>query len=135
MKVTGLDGKEYKFNPSKHSNRKQRSGKSQYHILARSAITETFPNDVIMEEITLPGSSRSALYADFFIQRVSLIVEVHGEQHYEFVPFFHKTKANFLLSKKRDRDKKEWCDINGFKYLALSYKEVEEWKHQIRNAT
>ncbi|NCV19550.1 MAG: hypothetical protein EBW42_12500 [Rhodobacterales bacterium] len=40
---------------------------------------------------------------------INHIIEVHGEQHYEFSAFFHGTKLNFIKHKKRDKDKKQWC--------------------------
>lgn len=131
-RVTGLDGKEYKFNFTKYRNRKFRNNKSSYHLQARDIIKEIWPTSSLYEEITLPGSKRlgrgSLLYADFFLPELMLVVEVHGKQHYEYSPFFHKDKMDFALAKQRDRDKIEWCGLNDIKVAVLPYNEREQWK-------
>ena len=63
-----------------------------------------------------------------------LAVEVHGQQHYEFTPFFHQTKADFLLAKAKDEDKIEWCELNNIDLSTLKYSETDEyWRLQIEN--
>jgi hypothetical protein len=38
----------------------------------------------------------------------------------------------FMKHKKRDQEKKEWCEINGIEYIELPYNEtVAEWKKRI----
>ena len=94
----GLDGKEHKL--ILQSTKRKTRAKSAPHQKALSLLLEILPGVVIFEEVTLPGCG---LYLDIFMPSISLAVEVHGRQHYEFVPFFHKTKADFLLARKRDR--------------------------------
>lgn len=133
--VVGFDGRDHLFNYSKNKFRKSRSNKSSYHTEARKILSDYFSQYSIYEEVTLPGSKkpsrRSLLYADFFIPEVMLIVEVHGEQHYKFSPFFHRSKADFFKSKKRDKDKIEWCQLNNIDILILPYDEKEQWKKMI----
>ncbi len=105
--------------------------RSELHIRARKILKSLFPCDKILEEVTLPGSKKngSVLYADFFIPSRSLMVEVHGKQHYEYIPFFHGSKLGFVKSKLRDNDKKEWCDINNIELVELPYNLTdEEWR-------
>jgi len=136
MTVIGFDGKEHKFNYSKYNYRKNRGNKSSHHKRAYSVIKELFPNLSVYEEVTLPGSKRigrkTLLYADFFIPDLMLVIEVHGKQHYKYIPFFHDTKMNFIKAKQRDSDKKEWCEMNDIDLLALPhYEKDEEWKLKI----
>lgn len=93
-------------------------------------LKKLFPNTIIFEEITTPEN----LYLDIFIPSIPLIVEVHGKQHYEFTPFFHGTYAKFLLSKKRDREKIEWANINNFPIATLPYDKENEWESIILKA-
>ena len=92
----------------------------------------------ILEEVKLPGSRdparRSVLFLDFFIPDIKFAVEVHGRQHYEYVPFFHKTKAGFYQSKRRDVIKKDWCELNEIELVTLNYAEPESWKEQIESS-
>ena len=137
MRAIGLDGKEYKWNitnyvPDKDCDRPR----SQYHIKARSLLREIFPRDMILEEVSLPGSKtnfrRSTLYADFYLPNRNLMVEVHGEQHYTFNNFYHKNKMEFFKSQQRDRDKIEWCQLNDLKLVSLKHSDdIETWRKLI----
>lgn len=129
IQITGLDGKTYKWNYSKYYKRRERKH-SNLHDEARGILQEKFKNYSIYEEVTLPGSD---LYADFFIPQLSLIIEVHGEQHYKHIPFFHKTYAEFLLGQKRDRDKKRWCELNEITYIELPFNKIDDWPQICEN--
>ena len=125
----GLDGKEHKL--ILQSTKRKSRAKSAPHQKALSLLLEILPGVVIFEEVTLPGCG---LYLDIFMPSISLAVEVHGKQHYEFVPFFHKTKADFLLARKRDRDKLEWCNLNDVTLVTLPHDEEDQWKSLISSA-
>lgn len=134
MKIIGLDGKEHSWIPSNNIvNTKNRSG---LHLNAKKLLKEKYPNDRILEEIVLPGTNtnnrKSVLKADFFIPVRSLLVEVHGEQHTEFNNFFFKNKMEFYKAQARDRDKKQWCELNEIALLELFHNEsIEEWRDKI----
>lgn len=139
MKVIGINGKEYVWNLSKYDvfydDTKKRS---KYHIRARQILKEIFNSYRILEEVKLPGSTapnkRSVLYLDFYIPSIKFAVEVHGQQHYEFNPFFHKSKADFVLSKARDEDKIDWCKLNNITITILKYSESDdEWRQRIKS--
>lgn len=139
MKVVGINGKEYVWNLSEYDvfnndNRKR----SKYHIRARNILKEIFNSYRILEEVKLPGSTeshrKSVLYLDFYIPTISLAIEVHGQQHYEYNPFFHRSKADFLKSKARDEDKIDWCTLNNIKLITLKYSESDdEWRKRIKS--
>jgi hypothetical protein len=133
-KVTGLNNREYKWNLSdcRILNDETRP-RSKYHVFARSIISSIFHSYIVLEEVPLPGSGKRAsmLYLDFFIPNLDIAIEVHGEQHYNFVQFFHKTKVNFLKSQIRDINKEKWCELNNIKLITLKYSEMESWREQI----
>ena len=59
-------------------------------------------------------------------------VEVHGEQHYKFVGHYHNNALGFMKHKKRDKEKLEWCELNGIKYIELPFNESDsEWLNRI----
>lgn len=139
MKVVGFNGKEYNWNLSKYSTTKdkERSKRSQYHLRARSVLSEIFHSYIILEEVKLPGSvathKKSVLYFDFYVPNIKLAVEVHGQQHYQFSQFFHKNKLDFIKAQNRDDDKKEWCDLNNIVLVVLKYSETDdEWRGRLR---
>lgn len=125
MNVIGLDGKEYKWNFSKYYFRKKRENKSNLHKEARLLIGSIFKHHSVYEEVSLPGTD---LYADFWIPSLKTLIEVHGEQHYIHIPFFHKTKADFLKAQHRDRLKREWCELNSITWIVLPYDLKEAWE-------
>jgi len=138
LKVTGLNGREYNLNLQKYdvkANDKRK--RSRHHIRARKLIKEVYHSYRILEEVKLPGSTsahkRSVLYLDFFIPNIRKAVEVHGRQHYEHIPFFHKSKADFILAKARDEDKIEWCEINDIEIITLKFSgSDDEWRKSIK---
>lgn len=136
MRVIGFDKKIYNINFSKSAHKSFRENKSAYHNKARKLISEIFPFEVVYEETTLPGSRTRAtglLYADFIIPKLSIIIEVHGEQHYKFSKFFHKTKKGFQEHKRRDFKKMEWCLLNDITMIVLPFDKEEEWESLLKN--
>lgn len=137
MKIVGLNGREYNINLNKYIVKKDdKTVKSKYHIAARELLADTFKGYNILEEVKLPGSrcpsKKSALFLDFFVPNLMLGIEVHGQQHYEFCKFFHKTKAGFLTAKRRDCIKEEWCKLNNIDLIVLKYSDtIEDWRNQI----
>ena len=92
----------------------------------------------ILEEVKLPGSTdvhrKGVLYLDFLIPQIKLAIEVHGQQHYEYTPFFHKNKAGFAVAQKKDDDKIAWCELNKVDIIILKYSDTDEqWREQIEN--
>jgi|TARA_Y100000401_G_scaffold102462_1_gene92797 hypothetical protein len=138
LKVVGLNGREYNLNLQKYdvkANDKRK--RSKHHVRARKLIKEVYHSYRILEEVKLPGSTsthkRSVLYLDFFIPNIRKAVEVHGRQHYEYTPFFHKSKADFILAKARDEDKIEWCELNNIEIVTLKYSgSDDEWRKSIK---
>ena len=137
MKVIGLNNREYNLNLKKYIVRADdKTKKSKYHLQARELIKQIFSSYTILEEVKLPGSrdpsKKSTLFLDFLVPGVKMAIEVHGQQHYEYSPFFHKTKAGFYQSLKRDEIKAEWCELNNFNLVVLKYSDnIDRWRQQI----
>ena len=54
-----------------------------------------FPSKKVYEEVYFPwaqASSGALLQYDFCIPEHKLLIELNGEQHYFFTPYFHRTK-------------------------------------------
>lgn len=132
MKVKDLSGKTHSWNLVGYTVDKNSStAKSNPHLIARQLLKEEFPTDPILEEVPLPGEQ---LYFDFYLPRRKLAIEVHGEQHFKFVAFFHGDKNGFMRCMANDQRKIEWCKLNGIKILILKEVEtVDEWRTTIRS--
>jgi len=132
MNVTDLDGNITNWNITGHID-KAYAKKSSFHIQAREILKRLYPTMQILEEVPISTRRSETLYLDFYLPLNKTCIEVHGEQHYEFTPFYHPNKMAFLKSQKRDREKKEWCDINGISYIELPYNQTDNWENIIVN--
>jgi len=134
MKVTDLLGKTTNWRLKGHMAGEGHRVTSAPHKAARAVIRGMFPTISFKEEVPI-STGRGTLYLDFYLPIYKLAIEVHGQQHYQYTPHFHHTRAGFLASKQRDRDKVLWCEINGLTIVELPYNEEEDdWKQRIYNA-
>ena len=110
------------------------ANKSNLHLKARSVLTSCFPTLQLLEEIPVLIRKNETLFLDFYLPLIQTCIEVHGEQHYKFVPFYHHSPLGFIRSQKRDREKVEWCEINQIKFIALPFDENEnQWIGRLTN--
>tara|TARA_A100001201_G_scaffold128629_1_gene113732 strand:+ start:5934 stop:6356 length:423 start_codon:yes stop_codon:yes gene_type:complete len=139
MKVIGINGKEYAWNLTSYNvDANDKRKRSKFHVRARKLLKTIFHSYRILEEVKLPGSTEShrkgVLYLDFYIPQIMMAIEVHGQQHYEYTPFFHKNKADFAIAKAKDEDKISWCELNKIDIIVLKYSDTDEqWREQIEN--
>lgn len=74
----------------------------------------------------LKESAAARLQLDFYIDELRMAVEVQGEQHYRFIPHFHKDLAGFYALQKRDKDKAYLCEKNGVElYEVFTYTDAD----------
>ena len=132
MKVLGFDGRQYPFPPSgKMPNDNDSRKRSSLHLRAREILRKMYPTERVLEEVVLPGTK--GLSADFYLPYRKMVVECHGEQHYNFVRHFHGSKLNFLRSKRNDARKEEWCVLNNISLIELPYNEDKnEWEARLK---
>lgn len=133
MLVKDLDGNTHNWLLTGNMAKGKITNKSSYHLRARSIITEVYPTLQILEEVPIQLRKNEILYLDFYLPLKKICFEVHGEQHYKFVPFYHSNILGFLKAQKRDREKQEWCENNSIKYISLAYNKENEWRDQIVN--
>lgn len=132
MNVVDLDGKPSLWNLTGYVAKGRNLNKSKLHLETRKLLSETYPTIQILEEVPISVRKSETLYLDFYLPLLKKCIEVHGEQHYKFIGFYHNNMLSFLKSKKRDQDKQEWCETNGIKYIALPYSEnTVQWKKRI----
>jgi hypothetical protein len=126
-----MDGRSHIINFENDT--KECSNQSTLHLKAREIIKKCLPFCTVYEEVMLNGctKNKSTLVADFFIPQLLILIEVHGQQHYKFTPYFHKTEAEFKLYVENDVVKKEWCTLNNISYIELPYNRIKEWKEII----
>lgn len=133
MQVKDLDGNTYNWQLIGNIAHGTALNKSSLHLEARSIIHESFPTLQVLEEVPVNVRRTELLYLDFYLPLLKKCIEVHGEQHYKFSRFFHNTALGFIKHKKRDQDKKEWCELNNITYIELAFDKKDEWIKRIKN--
>ena len=134
MIYTGLDGKEYKVNLSKHLERGL--NKSKLHLQVREFLKTNFPMYPTFEEVSIKGfPKRSTYFFDFMIPGLRKNFEAAGSQHYKFTGFFHGNKLEYLKACQRDKLKQEWCLLNKFTLYEFRFDETEaDWLKKLSKA-
>ena len=135
MRTIDLDGNYCNWSITGHIRKNNdKRVRSEYHLRTRALLKEIFPTCQILEEVLIPVRKGRHLYLDFFLPLHNLSIEVHGEQHYKFIPFYHGSSLGFVNSQKRDREKVEWCNINNIEVIELPFNENDnEWKRRIQD--
>jgi very-short-patch-repair endonuclease len=133
MKVKDLNGNTHSWSLTGHLSHGRIENKSSYHLNARQLLKQIFPTLQILEEVPINVRKNEILYLDFYLPLKKICIEVHGEQHYKFIPFYHKTLLDFSKAKKRDTEKQEWCQTNGISYISLPHFEtLLEWENKLK---
>lgn len=60
-----------------------------------------------------------------YVQGGPAVVEVQGEQHYQFVSRFYKSRKDFMAAHERDRRKISYCLANQIPIYCIPYWEIE----------
>jgi hypothetical protein len=61
------------------------------------------------------------LEIDCYNHELRLGVEYQGQQHYKYIPYFHKNKEAFMNQKYRDELKRRMCKDNGIIVIEVPY--------------
>ncbi len=86
---------------------------------------ELFPNFRLEEEKQcMVGQQR--LYCDIAVPMLSLVIECHGRQHFEYVKHFHTSEQGFEAAKQRDAAKAHTIKEAGWFLLIIRYDEWEK---------
>ena len=97
------------------NSKKKKMSRGQAAIV--QTIEKILPNEKIEFELYLGEK----LYLDIYIPLYGIGIEYHGRQHFEWVPFFHPTEADFRLAQRRDLRKEELCREKGISLVSFRY--------------
>jgi len=61
------------------------------------------------------------LELDLYNDDLKLAVEFHGEQHYNYIPHWHRTYAGYVAQVERDNIKLKICDARGVYVITVPY--------------
>lgn len=133
MKVRDFKGRETSWPPQGHEvSFDDRRPRSELHLRCRELLRQMYPTQPILEEVPIPGLG---LFCDFYLPMRKVVIECHGQQHYKYTPHFHKSRFDFAHSRKRDRRKQEWCQLNNLRMAILPFNEGDdEWRTRVEEA-
>ncbi len=66
------------------------------------------------------------LEIDLYNDNLKLGVEINGDQHYKFIPYFHRNIEAFRNQRYRDEMKKVKCQKRGITLIEVPYKVGEK---------
>ncbi len=133
MRIIDLNGqsKNWKISGKLLSANFRRTVRSNLHLTTKKLLIELFPTFKIIEEVPIPIRDHEILYFDFYIILRETAIEVQGQQHFQFIPFFHHDLQGFIRQKQNDKAKKEWCELNNINLITLLYNETtDEWRNR-----
>lgn len=79
-------------------------------------LQEYWKDHIVFEEFPVAGTRLSL---DFYNANKRIAIEVQGRQHTEYVPFFHRTKTNYLSQLRRDQQKLDFCQLNNIHLIEV----------------
>lgn len=103
----------------------EKDGNSKLERKFRELVKPYWKNKyIVLFQMTIPGS---LLKIDFFNVNKKIAVEIQGEQHDEWNPFFFKNRMEYASSIQRDMSKYDWCQQNGIKLLELKEEDLNDY--------
>ena len=95
------------------------SSRSKIQNKVKKFLKPHWSHHVVFEEFPIPATRLSL---DFLNATKNIAVEVQGNQHIKYIPFFHQSRTDFLKQMKRDQIKENFCKINNIT-LVLIYQD------------
>lgn len=93
--------------------------KSKIQFNVKKFLEPFWVNHIVFEEFLIAGTRMTL---DFYNANKKVAVEVQGQQHTKYTPFFHGGyKNNYLSQLDRDHKKYEFCKINDISLVEVYY--------------
>lgn len=91
--------------------------KSKIQFKTKQFIKDFWYNNLVFEEFPVAGTRLSL---DFYNATKKIAIEVQGAQHRKYVPHFHGGhKSNYIDQLRRDKQKLEFCEMNGIHLMEV----------------
>ena len=123
MRLYNIYGKlVYKNVRSKKINWSAKS-RSKLQKSVKDFLSDYWSSHIVYEEFPVYGTRMAV---DILNATKKIAIEVNGNQHDNYVKFFHGSRSGYLKSIKRDVEKANWLEQNGFTLIELNEKDVEK---------
>lgn len=84
-------------------------------------LSKVYGENNVFEDYPLPGCGNVSW--DFWVPHQQIAIEFHGEQHFEYIKFFHESKAGFANQQQSDKKKQKIADMNSVSLIVISNKD------------
>ena len=93
--------------------------RSKLQFSVKKFLEQYWLHDIVFEEFPMAGTKLSF---DIFNANKSIAIEVQGQQHVKYTPFFHGgNKINYIDQLRRDKQKSDFCKANSIKLIEIYY--------------
>lgn len=102
---------------------KKEKTQSKGEALCKKLAEDTFgvPFEKIRPDMLKNKVTGYNLELDIYNDALKVAIEYNGEQHYKYIPFFHKNYEAFLNQKYRDEIKRMLCEKNGIHLIEIRF--------------
>lgn len=103
--------------PKNHLIKWSADSRSKFQFNVKQFLKKYWERDLVFEEMPMAGSRMTF---DFYNATQNIAIEVQGQQHIKYTPYFHgKAKSNFLGQIRRDTEKQKYCELNKIKLIEI----------------
>jgi len=93
--------------------------RSKIQFAVKDFLSHYWDSKVVFEEFPMAGTRLSF---DIYNANDKIAIEVQGQQHTKYTPFFHgKYKINYIDQLRRDKQKLDFCELNSIKLVEVYY--------------
>jgi len=115
------------INPNENKDKKKikyhnHSQEERVRKLMEKYFNKPFPK--VRLKSMLNPKTKKPLELDCYNHSLGLAIEIQGQQHSRFIPYFHKSQQDFLNQQERDRFKYSLCRQNGIRLVYVNYDEI-----------
>ena len=98
--------------------------KSKRQREVKKFLKKYWENQVVYEEFPVYGTR---MKVDILNATKKIAIEVQGSQHSQFNKFFHNnSRSKYLQSIKRDYQKAQWLEKNGYTLIEIEEKDINK---------
>ena len=122
MRLLDVHGKPRSKSVTKYRIDWEKKSRSKLQFNVKQFFNPYWKGHIVYEEFPVYGTR---LKVDLLNATKKIAVEVQGLQHESFNKFFHgNSRAKYLASIKRDAQKAQWLELNGFVIMYIYRKDI-----------
>jgi len=121
LRLKNINGREVNKNVTSCLIDWGKKSRSKLQFSVKKFLKPHWCHQVCFEEFPVYGTLQKV---DFLNATIKVAIEVNGRQHTEYVEYFHKNKANYLKSIKRDWIKTEWLESNNYELIEIETADI-----------